>query len=139
MNGKLGVNRAILCKITGISNFEMSDFWDVCPYTFEGWERQTRKREILFWRNVGMLYAYLSGYTLEKAGKMFHRDHATVIHSIKSIVTAYEGWGHIELVDIINTIKNYQLINVNQSHDVGVNYAVSQVILDSMMADIIEF
>jgi hypothetical protein len=115
----------------------MSDFWDVCPYTFEGWERRTRKREVLFWRNVGMFYAYMSGKTLEKAGSMFDRDHATVIHGIKSIITAYEGWGHVELVDIINTVNNYRLTNVDKSEDVSINYAVSQVILDSMMGELI--
>lgn len=115
----------------------MSDFWDVCPYTFEGWEKRTRKREVLFWRNVGMFYAYMSGYTLEKSGSLFDRDHATVIYSIKSIITAYEGWGHIEMLDIINTINNHSLLSVDQSHDVGINYAVSQVILDSMIGELI--
>lgn len=133
----LGVNRGTLCKITGIKRFEMSDFWAVCPYTFEGWERRTRKREVLFWRNVGMLYAYMSGMTLEKAGQVFDRDHATVIHGIGSILTAYEGWGHIEMLDIINTINNHSLLSVDQSHDVGINYAVSQVILDSMIGELI--
>jgi glutamate formiminotransferase len=72
----------------------------------------------------------MSGMSLQKAGELFDRDHATVIHGIENILTAYEGYGHIELVDIINTINDNRLTTIFKSDDSNINYAISQVILD---------
>lgn len=133
----IGTNRGTLKKVTGIKNFDMADFLAVCPYNFEGEQRRTRKREVLIWRNVGMFYAYMSGYSLQKAGSIFDRDHATVIHALKNILTAYEGYGLTELVDVIKRVNDHHLSNVDASKDVNINYAISQVILDSMYSQLI--
>lgn len=136
MPKKLERTRGELIKVINVHHFEMSDFWSVCPYTFEGVEKRTRKREIVHWRNVGMLWAFMSGMSLQKAGELFDRDHATVIHGIENILTAYEGYGHVELVDIINTIQDNKLSTIFKSDDSNINYAISQVILDSRYSEL---
>ena len=48
-----------------------------------GLTEKNRKREIVYKRNY--LYKYLveSGYTLSETGRIFNKDHASVIHGVK--------------------------------------------------------
>ena len=89
------------------------------------------------WRNVGMVWAWLSGINLHKAGRLFNRDHSTVIHALKQLLLTYEGYGHEEIKQNIETIKNGigEVVEINK--DICVNWAVSQVILEKKLAEML--
>lgn len=126
-------NRAKIGKLTGCHKFEMLDFYNACPFVFEGDYIDTRKREVVLWRTVGVVWKWLDGCSLAESGKEFHRDHANVIHSIKCVINAYEGYGHPEIIDNIELIKTKMPLNYYTDDDIWVNYAKNLVRLDGLL------
>ena len=126
-------NRGKIAKLTGCTKFEMIDFYNACPFVFEGDLIDTRKREVVLWRSVGMVWKWLSGSSLAEAGKEFHRNHAVTIHAIKAVVNAYEGYGHPEIVQNIEKIKTCLPLNFYPEDDIWVNYAKNLVRLDGLL------
>jgi hypothetical protein len=126
-------NRGKIAKIIECQKFEMIDFYNACPFVFEGDYIDTRKREVVLWRSVGVVWKWLGGATLSEAGREFHRDHANVIHSIKAVINAYEGYGHPEIVDNIEKIKSCFPFNYYADEDIWVNYAKNLVRLDYLV------
>lgn len=112
----------------------MDDFWTVCPYSFTGAEVRSRKRELVWWRNVGMVWGFMSGLTLDQSGQLFDRHHGVVLHAFQSIENAYEGFGHTEMIEIIELIKANQAIGAPRTKDIWQNYAVCQVLMDKRIA-----
>lgn len=90
-----------------VSRYTMRDFYAVCPIPADQLAGKSRKREILFWRHVGVTWALLSGMTLTRAGKMFGRKHCTTINSISNILDSVEGFGFQEIRDIIKRICDH--------------------------------
>jgi len=125
-------NRGKIAKIINCHKFEMIDFYNACPFVFEGEFIDTRKREVVLWRSVGVVWKWLGGSSLAEAGKEFHRDHANVIHSIKAVINAYEGYGHPEIVDNIELVKSKMPMNYYSDDDLWVNYAKNLVRLDEL-------
>jgi len=60
------------------------------------------------WRQLGMTWAVLSGYTLVDAGRLFNKDHATVIYATSMIKLALEGYHPLlkeKLQEVIDCIE----------------------------------
>jgi len=74
----------------GAKNYDINKFWQLCPYTYEQITKRTRTREIMFHRQCGMVFYYMNGYTLTAAGKIFKKDHATVLHAIRNIISCLD-------------------------------------------------
>jgi hypothetical protein len=129
--------RSEIIKLINFNEFTLADFYYFCPYDFNQKENQTRKREVVMWRNVGMVWAWLSGFTMENAGKLFNRDHSTVIHALGQLMLTYEGYGYEEIKQNIETIKNGLKEVVIIHDDICVNYAVSQVLLEKKLAEML--
>ena len=127
-----------LIKIINFNRFEMSDFYFVCPYDLSLKENFTRKREVAMWRNVGMLWAWLSGESFSCSGKMFNRHHSTVIHAIKHVLLSYEGYGHEEIKQNIEMIKSQSIECIDFNLDLCSKHAISLCILDKKMASLIK-
>lgn len=126
-------NRGKIAKLTECNKFEMIDFYNACPFVFEGDLIDTRRREVVLWRSVGMVWKWLSGASLAEAGKEFHRNHAVTIHAIKAVVNAYEGYGHPEIVQNIEKVKACFPLNYYPEEDIWVNYAKNLVRLDQLV------
>lgn len=126
-------NRGKIGKMIGCTKFEMIDFYNACPFVFEGDLIDTRKREVVLWRSVGMVWKWLSGCSLYESGKEFHRDHAVTIHAIKAVINAYEGYGHPEIVENIEKVKACVPMNFYPEDDIWVNYAKNLVRLDGLI------
>lgn len=126
--------RSKIMSVINWNKFEMSDFYYSCPYDFDDPANKTRLREVVLWRNVGMVWAWLAGNTIANSGKLFKRDHSTVIHAIKQIVVAYDGYGHTEMIQNIESIKEKCRENCGVPDDVWTNYLISQVRLENNYA-----
>jgi chromosomal replication initiation ATPase DnaA len=63
----------------------------------------TRKRPIVIYRQVFCKIARLMGYSMTNIGKYISRDHATVIHSIKTVDNLIEAKDK-EMMDCLNDI-----------------------------------
>lgn len=65
---------------------------------------RTRQREFVIPRQVAMSVAYIfSGKSLFEIGLTFGRDHATVIHAIKAMDTAFFTKDHL-VIDLLETV-----------------------------------
>ena len=126
-------NRAKIAKLTGCTKFEMIDFYNACPFVFEGDLINTRKREVVLWRSVGMVWKWLGGSSLAESGKEFHRDHAVTVHAIKAVINAYEGYGNPEIIENIEKVKSCFPLNYYPEDDIWVNYAKNLVRLDGIL------
>ena len=87
-------NRPKLEKIKDFFNagrYSMVDFW--CATSYEPTElvKRNKHREIVEVRQVGLVWAVLSGLTFQKAADLFERDHATAVHSVNCILSAIEN------------------------------------------------
>jgi hypothetical protein len=131
-------NRTEVINLIKWNKFEMSDFYFVCPFDFNDPKNKTRLREVVLWRNVGVLWAWLSGDGIVSAGKLFHRDHSTVIHAIKQVILAYEGFGHAEIIQHIESIKEQSKENILLNNDSCVGYAICQVRLENNIAKLLK-
>jgi len=102
-------------------------------FVFEGEFIDTRKREVVLWRSVGMVWKWLGGCSLAESAKEFHRDHAVTVHAIKAVINAYEGYGHPEIVENIEKVKASFPLNYYPEDDIWVNYSKNLVRLDGLV------
>jgi hypothetical protein len=131
-------NRGKISKMLEISSFEMVDFYEACPYIFEGELLKTRKQEVVIWRNIGMLWNWMSGKSLQAAGKDFGRDHSTVIHAIKQVLTTYEGYGYQEIKENIELIKEKSRCHIKPVDDINVNELKNLVLLENRISKLLK-
>ena len=91
----------------------------------------SRKREIVMARDLMMvnLWANTSA-TLTKVGKLYGKDHATIIYSIKKVSNALDGYNNNEMVDLIKAIRTR---NTSMKADVdnSVNEMIALINLES--------
>jgi hypothetical protein len=88
--------------------YTMHEFFLVCPYSHEELKIANRSRDRMQWRQLGMTWAVLSGKTLVDAGRMFEKDHATVIYATSMIKLALEGYHPLlkeKLQEVIDCIE----------------------------------
>ena len=101
--------------------YTMHEFFLVCPCSHESLKEANRLRQLMQWRQVGMVWATLSGFSLTEAGKMFNKNHATVIHSQEMVKLALEGY-HPELLDKLNEVL--ECIEITNAHANDYNTAL---------------
>jgi hypothetical protein len=73
-------------NLLDITKVYFEAFFNVCPYTLGSLKSIQKQEPLIFYRHLGSLWIWLSGETLEQTGKYFNRSHATVLHSIKSVI-----------------------------------------------------
>ena len=90
----------------------------------------SRKREIVMARDLMMvnLWANTSA-SLTKVGATYGKDHATIIHSIKKINNALDGYND-DVLDLIKSIRSRNTVT-NQGVDNGVNEMIALINLES--------
>lgn len=85
---------------------------DTTGVQFSALKSPTRVRNISIARQFAMYKLhqkfYSRGYTLQQIGKMFNRDHSTVLHSVKTVQWALQVGD--ELMTSIN--ERYKLLDV---------------------------
>jgi hypothetical protein len=101
--------------------YTMHEFFLVCPCSHESLKEANRLRQLMQWRQVGMVWATLSGFSLTESGKMFNKNHATVIHSQEMVKLALEGY-HPELLEKLNEVL--ECIEITNAHANDYNTAL---------------
>ena len=101
--------------------YTMHEFFLVCPCSHESLKEANRFRQLMQWRQVGMVWATLSGFSLTESGKMFNKNHATVIHSQEMVKIALEGY-HPELLEKLNEVL--ECIEITNAHANDYNTAL---------------
>jgi hypothetical protein len=113
-------------------------FWDVCPYTHDELRKRNRKRDIVYWRQVGMYVGRQSGMSLEGIGSIFNLNHATVIHGLKQIDITLEGYNHVQDAMIQKYISRAPRMadvkNIESTSEVCVNEMIGLTIMEGMQA-----
>lgn len=112
--------------------FTMQDFYSVCPYTLEELKIQNRHREIMQWRQLGMvIYAIVNSH-VSNAGKHFERDHATVIHAMKMVQLANNGY-HPEFKEKITQVLEARYSDLIKTDDINVNEVTALIKLQRLI------
>jgi len=111
----------ILGKLPKRSFYTMHEFFLVCPYSHEELKIANRSRDRMQWRQLGMAWATLTGLSLTESGKLFNKDHATVIYSQEMIVLALDGY-HPLLAEKLNEVL--ECIEITNAHANDYNTAL---------------
>lgn len=112
--------------------YTMHEFFLVCPCSHESLKEANRLRQLMQWRQVGMVWATLSGLSLTEAGRMFNKNHATVIHSQEMVKLALEGY-HPELKDKFMEVMESVELAQSASHDINTNYIISSRRIEKLL------
>jgi hypothetical protein len=84
------------------------------------------------WRQLGMTWAVLSGMTLVDAGKLFKKDHATVIYATSMIKIALEGY-HPLLREKLNEVIDCIEITNAHANDYNTAMIISARRIESLL------
>jgi hypothetical protein len=115
-------------------NYHMDDFWDICPY--ELYELcKSRKLETNVYLHVGMVWMRLSGKSLKSTGTAFKRDHTSVSHAEKVVLSTFENvkFGKIEHIEIIEAIMQNASI-IRPTYDLWQDYYACQAYLETLIS-----
>jgi chromosomal replication initiator protein len=85
---------------------------NVFAVDFEQMKSKTRKREIVFPRQIFMTLLQINGVSSSKAGANFGKDHATALHAKRKVVinileTKYPKHAYYNIINSINEYKSY--------------------------------
>ena len=122
----------------GLERYTMEDFWAACPHSPDEILSGTRKAEIRSWRQVGMVWGRLCGMSSAAAGAaMGGKDHATVLHSEKLVITTLQGekYGDPLVREALHAIEIHVSMYIMATDDVNVNDAACAVLLDRLMGE----
>lgn len=84
--------------------------YDVFSLNKSTLEERTRKREIVFPRQIHMTLTQLQGVSLAQSGLACNRDHATALHASKTIrdiiSTKYPHEDYVKIMRCLEKLKN---------------------------------
>ena len=95
--------------VTNITVDEALKF--VTGFTVEDLQNKSKNRDLVEPRQLGMAFYHFAGHNLKQSGLRFHRDHATVLHSIRKLKTLYGRRGEEKLTAMINNMSLFTEIN----------------------------
>ena len=85
MKSELNTIKTTIATFEKKTRFYFEDYLITCPFSMDYLRNQNRKREVREWRQIGMAWYAMESNSLTKTGKIFNRDHATVLHALKRI------------------------------------------------------
>jgi hypothetical protein len=114
---------------------QFSAFEHACPYTMEELTQGSRKRHILYWRQVGQWWYFQECLNKSEVARLFKCDHATIINSIRVVKDALDGYNRemLSMVeDVINCAPYKESKYKFKPHeDMCVNEAISLTLMDN--------
>lgn len=116
------------------TRFVFEDFLIACPYSVECLRQRTRVRDIMQWRQLGMVWMALETVNLTNSGKFFDKDHSTVVHALKIVRDANKGYDWI-LKEKIDKIMNHIELSVPYSNDMNENEKNSLIYLERLIKE----
>jgi hypothetical protein len=88
-------------KQLDVDVFNFEDFVRESPFSLEQLKSINRYHELSTWRNVGILWLLMDGYSFKDVGRFFNRHHATIIHTTVEVDKCLEGFGNRDLLEAI--------------------------------------
>jgi len=119
-----------------ILNLERYDYHDVIgasPYSLDEFESKNREQDLVMWRSCLVSVAKIQGFTYAKAGSIVYQDHATVIHSMKSIFNRVPDKQFPEYRQMILDIKRHIEMNLSATDDICLNEINCIIMLDNLI------
>ena len=83
--------------------------------------KKNRKPEKIFQRAFLYNYLYSKGMTLQEIGKLFERDHTTIMHGLKvykNMLDSENGQFHFAVLKITKQLKEDNIFNDPLIHDI---------------------
>jgi hypothetical protein len=108
----------------------MQDFYDACPYTIDQLRSPSRKEDLKSWRNVGMFYQWMLNNNFMYTGIIFNRNHSTVIHGVKMVVDAMDGYNYI-LKEKVDAVINSNTYGIYATDDIHTNEVLALILLEN--------
>lgn len=106
-------------KTNDIHIFNEIDFYRTCPINEEVIKSKIRDSHVVKWRHLGCVWVLLSCNSLTEAAKVMKRNHATIIHAVKKVVNAIEGYDD-------ELLKCLEMLVDNSRKGVYLNYVDKQ-------------
>jgi len=113
--------------------YEISDFYAVCPIPYAILHSKKRDKDIVRWRQIGMVWLRLSGKTTVNAASHFSRDHSTCIWAEGCVADSFEKYGDEVIREYVEELVCFVEGNVMQSEDMNVNEAVCAVLINNRL------
>lgn len=79
---------------------EIIDYLKFIPFTLEQLQSKSRKRELVYHRFTAMYLLRKKDYSLMPISRFFNRHHSDVIHALKRVNNAFDGYDN-ELLKIV--------------------------------------
>ncbi len=121
-----------------LNRYDITDVLEICPFHLWELQSKTRTRELTMWRDICMIWVWLSGESTVAASRRFNRDHSTLIYAIQKLNDTLDGFGFWELRDILERIKYQIRCEVQQTPDINVNEMVSLILLENEFQYLVE-
>ncbi len=122
----------ILSKLPKRNFYTMHEFFLVCPYSHEELKIANRSRDRMQWRQLGMAWATLTGLSLTESGKLFNKDHATVIYSQQMLIDALDGFHPLLMQKFSDVLDCIEINNTNAS-DFNTAFIISARNIERML------
>ena len=117
--------------------YEMSDFYAVCPIPKADLHSRKRDKDIVRWRQIGMVWLRLNGNTTVIAASHFSLDHSTCIWAEGCVADSFEKYGDNVIRDYVEDLVRFVEGNVMQSEDMNVNEAVCAVLINNRIMEML--
>jgi Bacterial dnaA protein helix-turn-helix len=111
-------------------SFHENSFYEVTPYDSSELSSSNRKRNLVVWRSVGMVWLRLCGYSQETTAEIFNRDHTTVHHAEKQVLNALEGFD-FEIKEAFYKVMNFGKDTCIRTDELGINYINSLILMEN--------
>jgi hypothetical protein len=83
----MNISRAEIKKELNIDKIYFEAFFNICPFTLSSLKSNSREEPLVFYRQIGCVWIWLSGESLQKTASYFNRtNHTTVINAIKVLL-----------------------------------------------------
>jgi hypothetical protein len=79
-------------KQLSCSFFQPVHFLEICPYSIEELKSDSRMRDLVHWRNFGIVWMCLCGENATQSTRLFNRHHSTLYNCIKNVENALEAY-----------------------------------------------
>ena len=122
----------ILSKLPKRNFYTMHEFFLVCPYSHEELKIADRSRDKMQWRQLGMAWATLTGLSLTESGKLFNKDHATVIYSQQMLIDALDGFHPLLMQKFSDVLDCIEITNAH-ANDYNTALIISARRIESLL------
>lgn len=122
-----------LKNVLDLERYNYKDVIGASPYTFCELENKNRSADIVVWRQFVVCVARIQGLTFANSGKLVNQDHATVIHSMKSVYERIKDKQYPEYAKALIEIQKHIEFNLTASDDICINEANCMILLDDLI------